>query len=98
MRRFEVTPEDAGLPRATLDDLKGDDPAHNAEAIRSVLAGRPGPLRDAVVWAAAGALVVAGRAKALRDAAGLAAQSIDSGAAQAALEKLVRITNTPAAA
>ena len=98
VRRFEVTPEDAGLPRATLDDLKGDDPAHNAEAIRSVLAGRPGPLRDAVVLAAAGALVVAGRAKALRDAAGLAARSIDSGAAQAALEKLVRITNTPAAA
>ena len=98
VRRFEVTPEEAGLPRATLDDLKGDDPAHNAEAIRSVLAGRPGPLRDAVVLAAAGALVVAGRAKALRDAAGLAARSIDSGAAQAALEKLVRITNTPAAA
>ena len=98
VRRFEVTPEEAGLPRATLDDLKGDDPAHNAEAIRYVLAGRAGPLRDAVVLGAAGALVVAGRAKALRDAAGLAAQSIDSGAAQAALEKLVRITNTPVAA
>lgn len=98
VRRFEVTPEDAGLARASLDDLKGDDPAHNAEAIRYVLAGRAGPLRDAVVLGAAGALVVAGRATSLLDAAGLAARSIDSGAAQAALEKLVRITNTPAAA
>jgi anthranilate phosphoribosyltransferase len=98
VRRFEVTPEDAGLPQAAPADLKGGDPAHNAEAIRAVLGGRPGPLRDAVVLGAAGALVVAGRVRGLREAAGLAAQSIDGGAAQAALEKLVRITNTPAPA
>jgi anthranilate phosphoribosyltransferase len=98
VRRFEVTPEDAGLARGALEDLKGDDPAHNAEAIRAVLAGLRGPFRDAVVFGAAGALVVAGRAQSLREAASLAARSIDSGAAQAALEKLVRITNMPAPA
>lgn len=98
VRRFEVTPEDAGLPRATLADLKGDDPAHNAEAIRGVLAGMKGPLRDAVVLGAAGALLVAGRVGDLREGAGLAAHSIYSGAAHAALERLVHITNTPAAA
>ena len=81
---------------ATLDDLKGDDPAHNAEAIRSVLAGRPGPCATPSSWLPR-CPGRGGRAKTLRDAAGLAAQSIDSGAAQAALE-LVRITNTPAAA
>ena len=98
VRRFAVTPEDAGLPRAAPADLKGGDPAHNADAIRAVLAGRPGPLRDAVVLGAAVALVVAGRAQSLREAAALAAQSIDGGAALAALEKLVRITNAPAPA
>jgi anthranilate phosphoribosyltransferase len=98
VRRFDVTPEDAGLPRARLKDLQGGDPAHNAEAIRAVLAGRPSALRDAVVLGAAGALIVAGRAKGLRDGAGLAAQSIDSGAAQAALKRLVHITNSTAVA
>ena len=98
VRRFEVVPEDAGLPRAAAEDLRGGDPAENAEAIRAVLAGRPGPLRDAVVLGAAGALVVAGRARHVREGAAMAAAAIDSGAAQAALERLVRITNTPAAA
>ena len=92
-----VTPEEAGLPRARPEDLKGDDPAHNAEAIRGVLSGMKGPLRDAVLLGAAGALVVAGRAGDLRAGAGMATQSIDSGAAHAALERLVHITNTPAA-
>jgi anthranilate phosphoribosyltransferase len=98
VRRFEVSPEDAGLPRALPEDLQGGDPAYNAEAIRAVLAGRPGALRDAVVLGAAGALVVAGRARGVREGAELAAASIDGGAAQAALERLVRITNSPASA
>ena len=98
VRRFEVTPEDAGLPRARPEDLKGGDPAHNADGIRAVLSGTRGPLRDAVVMGAAGALVVAGRATGLREAAELAARSIDSGAARAALERMVRITTGAATA
>ena len=86
VRRFEVTPEDAGLPRGRPEDLKGGEPAHNAEAIRAVLGGVQGPFRDAVVLSAAGALLVAGRAGSLREGAALAAQSIDSGAARAALD------------
>jgi anthranilate phosphoribosyltransferase len=98
VRCFEVTPEDAGLPRARPEDLKGDEPAHNAEAIRAVLSGIKGPFRDAVVMGAAGALIVAGRTGTLREGARLAAESIDSGAALQALETLVRITNGPAPA
>jgi anthranilate phosphoribosyltransferase len=97
VRTFEVTPEDAGLPRARPEDLKGGDPTHNAEAIRAVLTGLKGPFRDAVVMGAAGALVVAGRAESLREGAKLAARSIDEGAALTALERLARITNTPPA-
>ena len=92
VRTFEVTPEDAGLPRAALADLVGGDPEHNAEAARAVLAGVKGPLRDAVLLGAAGALVVAGRTRNLREAAAMAAESIDSGAAERALERRVRVT------
>ena len=98
MRRFEVTPEEAGLPRGRPEDLKGGEPAQNAAAIRAVLRGEPGAFRDAVVLGAAGALLVAGRAATLKDGAALAALAIDGGAALAALDRLVAITNAPAAA
>ena len=92
IRAFEVTPEDAGLPRADLKALKGGDPAHNAAAIGALLAGDPGAYRDIVVLNAAAALNVAGRADDLREGAALAAEAIDSGAAKAALERMLAIT------
>ena len=90
---FEVTPEDAGLPRATLADIKGADPATNAARMRSLLDGAAGPLRDIVLLNAAAALIVADRAKGLREGVRQAAKSIDSGAARTALARLVAITN-----
>ena len=95
VRRFEVTPEDAGLPRASLDDLRGGDAEENAAALRAVLGGAPGPYRDIVLLNAAAALVVSDRAETLMDGAALAAASIDGGHAAAALETLARITSTP---
>ena len=91
---FEVMPEAAGLPMATADELKGGDPDANAEAIRELLAGMPGPYRDIVVLNAAASLIVAGKAGDLKEGAALAAKSIDDGAARAALDKLVAISNT----
>jgi anthranilate phosphoribosyltransferase len=91
--RFEVTPEDAGLPRATLEDLKGGDPAANAAKLTVLLDGRRGPLRDIVLLNAAAALVVAGRARDLRQGVDQAASAIDSGAARRCLERLIAITN-----
>lgn len=93
VRTFEVTPEDAGVPRATLDDLKGGDPAHNAALMRSVLAGEKGPLRDIVLLNAGAALIVAGRATTLRDGAAIAAGAIDSGKAAEVLARLIAETN-----
>ena len=95
--RFEVTPEQAGLPRATLDDLRGGDAQDNAAALQALLLGQSGPYRDIVVLNAAAALVVAGRADDLMSGAGLAQQSIDSGAARARLDALIRVTNTVSA-
>ena len=90
---FEVTPEDAGLPRATLDDIKGGDPAANAAQLTLLLDGRRGPLRDIVLLNSAAALIVAGRARDLRRGVDQAAEAIDEGKARRVLEKLVAITN-----
>lgn len=90
---FAVTPESVGLARSTLADLKGGEPAHNAQALREVLAGEPGPYRDIVLLNAGAALVVAGKAEALRDGIMRAGEAIDSGAATRALDRLVAVTN-----
>ena len=93
IRSFEVTPEDAGLPRASAEDLKGGDPAHNAAALRAVLDGQRGAYRDIALLNAAAALVVAGRARDLKEGASLAANAIETGRARATLEKLVDVSN-----
>ena len=90
---FEVKPQDAGLPVAQLSDLRGGDPAYNAAAIRAVLDGEPGPFRDIVLLNAAAALLVGGRVTTLVDGVALAQQSIDTGAARAALATLIDVTN-----
>src|SRR5690606_26721598 len=59
---FEIAPEDAGLPRAAPDDLKGGDPVENAAALTALLDGAKGPYRDVVLMNAAAALIVAGKA------------------------------------
>ncbi|MGD9668341.1 MAG: anthranilate phosphoribosyltransferase [Hyphomicrobiaceae bacterium] len=89
---FEVTPEDAGIARASLADLKGGDAAANAAAIRVLLQGEPGPFRDIVMLNAAAALIVAGKAASLADGVERAARSIDNGSAMAALDKLIAAT------
>ena len=96
---FEVTPEEAGLPRATAADLKGGDPATNALAVNALLDGHPGAYRDIVLYNSAAALLVAGKAATLRAGVEMAAEAIASGKARATLAKLVAITNSkPAAA
>ena len=88
---IEIAPEDIGLKRATLAELKGGDPEHNAEAIRKVLRGEKSAFRDIVVLNSAAALIVAGKANDLKQGAGLARESIDSGKAEQALVTLQRI-------
>ena len=90
---FEVTPADAGLAPAKLTDLKGGDAATNAIAIRDVLSGQRGPFRDIVLLNAAAALIVGGKASNLTHGVELAAHAIDVGAARAALDRLIAITN-----
>src|SRR5207245_899166 len=82
-------PEDFGVPRASIGDLLGGDREQNAEIIRAILAGEPGPKRDIVLMNASAALVAGGRARDLKEGVELAARSIDSSTARQKLGRLV---------
>lgn len=93
IREFELTPEDFGVTQSTIADLKGGDGAYNAAALRAVLGGAKNAYRDISLCNAAAALVVAGKATDVRDGMAIASQSLDSGAAAAALDRLVAVSN-----
>ena len=93
MRTFEITPEDAGLKRVKPEALRGGDAEHNAKALLDVLKGKPGAFRDVAILNAAAALIVAGKAKDLKEGAALAAKSIDSGEAEGRLDRLIAVSN-----
>jgi anthranilate phosphoribosyltransferase len=84
-----IAPEDAGLPRHPIAALHGGDPYYNAAALRRLLLGERGAYRDAVLLNAAAALVVAGTADTLTAGAEQAAQALDSGAANALLDRWI---------
>jgi anthranilate phosphoribosyltransferase len=90
LRQFLVTPEQAGLPNAPTDAIRGGDAAENAAALRALLEGARGAYHDTVLLNAAAALIVADRAADLREGARLAASALDRGAALDVLESLVR--------
>ena len=91
VREIEIAPEDVGVKRAAMTDLRGGDAAHNAAAIKAVLGGEKNAFRDIVVLNSAAALMVAGKASDLKQGAALAIQSIDNGKAAHALATLQRI-------
>ena len=93
VRTYEVTPEEFGMNRGTLDDISGGDASANATIIREILTGKTSPRRDVVLLNAAAALVAAGRTDHLVDALPLASKSVDSGAAADKLQALARFTN-----
>ncbi|MGI6201087.1 MAG: anthranilate phosphoribosyltransferase, partial [Christensenellales bacterium] len=86
---FEIIPEDFGLKRCTLEQIRTGTPQENAATITGVFSGAiAGPRRDAIVLNAAGALVVGGKAEGFPEGIALAQELIDSGAALAKLEQL----------
>ena len=95
VERFDLRPEDAGLPLARLDDLRGGDAAANAAALLALLGGERGPYRDIVLLNSAAALVIAEKASSLTSGVGLAASALDSGRARRVLDRVVAITNEP---
>jgi len=94
LRSYSLTPEELGLPRATLADLKGGIAAENARLLREVLSGTPGHAQDAVVLNAAAALVAGDRVATLPEGILLAEESVESGRAMEKLDRLIALTQS----
>lgn len=90
---FTIKPEDFGLNRALLSEIKGGNAMDNAEIIRSIFNGVKGPKRDIVLLNAAAGLFVGNKAENLKEGINLAAAAIDTGKAKDCLDKLVKATN-----
>jgi len=93
IRTFEITPEEVGLRRCDPAELKGGEAAVNAKALLGVLEGDKNAYRDIVLLNSGAALVIAGKAKDLKEGIELATQSIDSGAALGVLQKVIAVSN-----
>ncbi|MCV6600555.1 MAG: anthranilate phosphoribosyltransferase [Cohaesibacter sp.] len=91
--QFTLSPKDVDLPEATLDDIRGGTGDENALALRAVLSGEAGPYRNIVVMNAAAGLLIGDKVDTYRDGIAMAQETIDSGAAQKALENLVQVSN-----
>jgi anthranilate phosphoribosyltransferase len=89
----EVHPEEAGLPVHPFEEIAGGTPEDNGRALAALLAGEPGAYRDAVLLNAAAALVIAGETSSLKEAAEMAAESIDSDRALKKITALAGITS-----
>lgn len=89
---FMVQPEDVGIERQSLDSVRVDGPLESAQMIRAVFAGQPGPAADMVALNAGAALYAADVASSLPEGVELARQTLENGAAEATLKKLVELT------
>ncbi len=101
LREYSVSPEEVGLSEAPNEAVRavpagrqGGSPEENAAALRGVLDGEPGPLRDITLLNAAAALVAADLASDIKDGVGLAARAVDSGAAREKLIAFVQLTGS----
>jgi len=90
VREYEVTPEELGVPRGAVEDLRGGDAERNAALLRQVLGGEKGARRSAVLLNAGAAIAAAEVCESIRDGVRLAEEAIDSGAALDRLERFVR--------
>ena len=90
----QIHPGDFGLQTVSAEALKGGDADHNARILRGVLDGEEGPQRDVVLLNAAAAIVVGGLAENITAGLEVARESIDSGKARQALDRLVEVSNS----
>ena len=90
---YLVQPEDFGLPRADLDDIRGGTAEDNAEIILAVMKGKQGAPRNIVLMNSAAAFLAAGRVKNWKEGVAYAEEVIDSGKALAKIQALIEFTN-----
>jgi anthranilate phosphoribosyltransferase len=93
IREFTLHPYDFGMEEISLAEIRGGDGLHNAAALMGVLEGAQNGYRNISVANAAAALIVAGKAASLSEGVALAENALTSGAAKAALERLITVSN-----
>ena len=93
MTLFEIKPEDVSFPQSKPEQLRGGDAGSNAAALIDVLKGKKGPFRDVALLNAAAAIVVAGKAKDLKEGVAIATKSVDSAEAEGRLDRLIAVSN-----
>lgn len=93
IRTYHITPEEFGIRRASLEDIKGGGAKENAQITLAILKGEPGPKRDIVLMNAAAALVVGSKAKDFKEGIKKCIDAIDSGKAMEKLNRLIELTN-----
>ena len=94
IREFTLRPDDFGMENITLAEIRGGDGEHNAAALRGVLEGAENAYRNISIANAAAALIVAGKAATITEGVELAGKSLSSGAANAALDRLIAVSNS----
>ena len=94
-RSYTIAPEDFGFERCAKDELKGGTPAENAQILREIFSGAPGPKRNAVLMNAGAALLIGGKAATMKEGIDLAAELIDSGAVMNTLDRFIEASNRP---
>ena len=94
LKSYTITPEEFGFSRAKLSDLRGGTAAENADLLRSVLRGTPGPKLNAVLMNAGAVLLVGNRAGTLKEGTALARETVDNGLTFAKLEHLIKLTRS----
>jgi len=94
VKTYTIQPEDFDLPLADLESIKGGDPAANAQIIRDIFAGAPGPRRDILLLNAAAVITAADITKTIADGINTAREAIDSGKAAEKLQQLIDFTQT----
>ena len=90
---YTIEPEMFGMEKCTKDDLKGGDPAENAQIVRNLLDGQKGHKRNTVLLNAGAGLYIAGKADSFEDGVKLAGELLDSGKVKETLEKFIKISN-----
>lgn len=94
VKSYQLDPQNLGLARARLEDLKGGSPEENAEIAISILKGKKGPQRDIVLLNTAALFVLTDRTKEWKEGLDLGARMMDSGKAEEKLKQMVQFTNT----
>ncbi len=94
LRSYSVSPEDCGLSRAKPDSLAGGTAGENADVLRRILSGTPGPQRDVVLLNTAAVLLAGDKVKTLQQGVVLAGEVIDNGQALAKLEQLIKFSQS----